>query len=167
MLCFEPIFARTFERLTPDRYGDPQFCLDGLLHLPGDHPVGTVESSSSGPVRSTKASSMEYSSTSGREAPEYLEHPDGKEAVGLIVRREDDGIGTDLLHLEEPHPPRDPPGLCLVACGRHDPALLAGDDGFTPELWMDRLLAGGKEGIGIQMEDRLRPGMDGEGLGGH
>jgi hypothetical protein len=32
---------------------------------------------------------------------------------------------------------------------------------------MNRLLAGGEEGIGIQMQDRLRPGSYGEGLGIH
>ena len=107
---------------------------------------------------------MEYSSTSGENLPQDLEHADREEAVGLVVGGQDDGVGAELLHVPEPHPALHAPGLGLVARRGHDAALLAGDHGPAAQLGVDRLLAGREKGVGVQVEDGPGPGGKGNEL---
>ncbi len=146
-----------------DRHGDPQLCLDRLSHLLGDRLVGPVKAPpEAGEIDKGLVDGVFLDI--GREPPHDLEHPYGKEAVGLVVGRQDHRVGTELLHLGEAYAALHAARLCFVARGRHDPALLAGDHRPALELRVDRLLAGCKERIGIEMEDGLRPGGNGEGL---
>src|SRR5512139_221811 len=159
-IVLRPYLRQDLRETDANRYRDTQFRLYRILHLLCDQSVGAVKR----PPQAGKIYECliyRIFLDVWREAPEYLEHPDGKEAVGLVIRRDDYGVRADLLHIIEAHTPRYPFRLRLVAGRRDDPPLLAGYYRPSPEFRMHSLLAGRKKGIGIQMEDRLRPGTDG------
>ena len=111
-------------------HGDAEFLLDRGPHLLGDGFVGPVV----GPSETCEVYEGLVDGVFlnvGGEAPQDLEHAHRKKAVGLVIRREDDRVGAELLHVREPHTPRNAPGLGLIGGRGNDAALLAGDDRAT------------------------------------
>jgi hypothetical protein len=98
----------------------------------------------------------------GGEAADDVEHPTGEEAVGLVVGGEDDELRTDPFRLAEGDAPFDPQPLGRIARAGDDPPFAPGDDRLSPEFRMESLLAGGEEGVPVDMEDRLRPAVKAE-----
>jgi hypothetical protein len=106
---------------------------------------------------------MEYSSSGKRLRISNMR----TERLGSRSPRKDNGVGADLLHIRKPHPARNALGLGLVGGRGDNTTLLAANYRTTFKLGMDRLLAGSEERVGIDVEDGLGPGRDGEGLGSH
>ena len=144
-------------------HGDAELLFDRSPHLLCDRFVRTV-------VGPPEACQVHEGLVDGvflnvrGEAPQDLEHAHGKEAVGLVIRRQDDRVGAKLLHVREPHATRYAAGLGLVRGSGHDAALLAGDDRTALQLRVDGLLAGSEEGVGVEMHDGLGPGGEGNEL---
>ncbi len=98
----------------------------------------------------------------GGEAAHDVEHPPGEEAVGLVVGGEDDQPRADPLRLVEGDPPLDPQLFGRVARAGDDSPLASRDERFPLQFRMDHLLAGGEEGVPVDVEDRPRPVVEAE-----
>src|SRR5271157_6112406 len=93
----------------------------------------------------------------GGEAPYDVEHPPGKEAVGLIVGWEDDKPRAEGSCLMEGDTALNPQPFCGIAGAGDNPPLSPRDDGLPFKLRVNGLLTGCKEGVPIDMDNGLGP----------
>ncbi len=138
---------------------DPQGLLDLLLYVRGDFAVGGAQCP---PQAGYIGKGLVYRVflDLGGEAPDDVEHPPGKNTVGLIIRREDYEAGAHPARLVQGHPPLHAHFFRRVARAGHDPALAAGDEGLPPQIGIDGFLDGGEKCVAVYMQNGLRPGMD-------
>ena len=80
-------------------------------------------------------------------------HPFRQQAVGFIIGREEDYLRTVAFDLRDPHAPRDPTGLGLIAHRGGNPPFFPGDDGFAFQGRVPRLFTGRKKRIGVDMHN--------------
>jgi len=91
-----------------------------------------------------------------------MEHPAGKEAVGFVIRGQDNEFGADSLSLVKGDTPGNSHILGGIAGTGHNAPLSTSNDRFSSQLRMNNLFAGGKEGISVNMHNGSWPGMKAE-----
>jgi hypothetical protein len=96
------------------------------------------------------------------ESPHDAEHAPGKEAVRLIIGRKNDKAWANLFCLMQRNASFDAYLFCGIAGAGNNAPFSAGDDRFSFQLRMDRFLAGREEGVAIDMDNGLGPGIQAE-----
>lgn len=95
--------------------------------------------------------------------PHDVEHPSGKEAVGLVIWRQDNEIRTDDFCLIQRKASGNSHFLGGITGAGHNAPFSACYHGFPFQLGMNQLFAGGKEGVTVSIctmalgqEERLK-----------
>ena len=99
---------------------DPQLALDLALDVEGNRLVGGAQGTAQ-PREVGEGLVDGVLLHLGREAADDVVHPPRKEAVGLVVRGQNDEPRADLFRLVQGNAPLDPQGLGGVARAGHDP----------------------------------------------
>ena len=118
--------------------------------------VATSRSGSPAAARSTKASSSESGSTSGREVAQHLHHLLARLAVGVEPAAQERRVRAAGPCLAARHRRADAERPGLVGRRGHDAAAAgaADDDRLAAQRRLVALLDGGEEGVQVEVEDR-------------
>ncbi len=140
------------------RHGNGQFPLDFFFHPQGDVFIRRFQRPAhAGEIGKRFVDGILFHV--GRKAAHHRKQPAGKQAVGFVVRRQDNQTRTHFARIDKRHAALDAQAFGRVACARNNAAFAPGDERLSPKLGMNRLLAGRKKSVAVDVNDGARPGM--------
>ena len=148
----EPIFATTFVGARPTEKVNPEFHVERLFDPGRNLRIRALERTlQSREIRETFINTV-LLDVRGIAAHDR-KHPFRQQAIGFIIGREEHHLRTVAFDLRDPHAPRDPTGLGLIAHRGGNPPFFPGDDRFAFQGRVPRLFTGRKKRIGVDMHN--------------